>query len=131
ENRERRAKGETEKEHPFVIDRRQFKEDGTGYLDRSRAHLYLLAEREGEPRQISFGDYEDAAPAFRPDGAEIAFVSNRTQEPDGNANSDIFIVATDAKAKKGNLRKLTTNEGPDHSPAWSADGAKIAYVSAI
>ncbi len=131
ENRERREKGETEKEHPFVIDRRQFKEDGTGYLDRSRAHLYLLAEREGEPRQITFGDYEDAAPAFRPDGAEIAFVSNRTPEPDGNDNADIFIVATDAKTKKGSLRKLTTNEGPDHSPAWSADGAKIAYVSAI
>ncbi|MCB2096648.1 MAG: S9 family peptidase [Parvularculaceae bacterium] len=131
ENRERRARGESEKEHPFVIDRRQFKEDGVGYLDRSRAHFHLLAEREGEPRQITFGDYDDASPAFRPDGAEIAFVSNRTEEPDGNDNSDIFIVATDAKAKKGNIRRLTTNKGPDHSPAWSRDGTRIAYIASI
>ena len=131
ENRERREKGEDEKEHPFVIDRRQFKEDGVGYLDRSRAHLYLVDERDGAPRQITFGDYEDGAPVFRPDGAEIAFVSNRSDEPDGNDNSDIFIVSTDAKAKKGALRKLTDNPGPDHSPAWSGDGMKIAYVASV
>lgn len=131
ENRERRVKGEDEKEHPFVIDRRQFKEDGVGYLDRSRAHLYLVDARNAEPGQITFGDFEDEAPVFRPDGAEIAFVSNRTDDPDGNDNSDIFIVSTDAKAKKGALRKLTDNPGPDHSPAWSGDGSRIAYVASV
>lgn len=126
-----REKGEEEKARPFVIDRRQFKEDGVGYLDRSRAHLYLLGERDGEPRQITFGDYEDMEPAWRPDGAEIAFVSNRTEEPDGNDNSDIWVVSADPKATKPKPRRLTTNEGPDRAPAWSPDGERIAYVSSV
>lgn len=122
--------GDEAKARPFVIDRRQFKEDGVGYLDRSRAHLYLLEARGGEPLQITFGDFEDSEPAWRPDGAEIAFVSNRTEEPDANHNTDIWIVSAEAKAKKRAPRRLTANIGPDRAPAWSADGARIAYVSA-
>lgn len=135
EDRLAREKGGEERARPFVIDRRQFKEDGVGYLDRSRAHLYLVGERSGEPRQITFGDYEDSEPVWRADGRAIAFVSNRTEEPDGNDNSDIFLVTLDDSAKAGKSGKrpvrLTTNEGPDFSPAWSPDGATLAYVSAI
>lgn len=124
-----REKGDEEKARPWVINRRQFKEDGVGYLGRERAHLYILGARDGEPRQITFGDYEDSEPQWRPDGAEIAFVSNRTLEPDGNDNSDIFIVS--AIAKKPKARKLTTNEGPDRAPAWSPDGKRIAHVASV
>lgn len=126
-----REKGEEEKAQPFVIDRRQFKEDGVGYLDRSRAHLYLIDKRAGDPTQITFGDYEDMEPAWRPDGAEIIFVSNRTIEPDANDNTDLWIVPADPKAKRREPRRLTTNEGPDRAPSWSADGSRIAYVSAV
>ena len=122
--------GDDAKARPFVIDRRQFKEDGVGYLDRSRAHLYLLETRGGEPMQITFGDFEDSEPAWRPDGGEIAFVSNRTEEPDANHNTDIWVVSAEAKAKKRAPRRLTDNAGPDRAPAWSADGARIAYVAA-
>lgn len=126
-----RENGDDEKARPWIIDRRQFKQDGVGYLDRSRAHLYVLAARDGEPEQITFGDFEDAEPAWRPDGVEIAFVSNRTGEPDGNYNSDIWVVSSDPKAKGAKPRKLTVNEGPDRAPAWSPDGERIAYVSSV
>lgn len=126
-----REEGDDEKARPWIIDRRQFKEDGVGYLDRSRAHLYLLDGRDGEPRQITFGDYEDSEPEWRPDGAEIAFVSNRTQEPDGNYNSDLWIVAAGPGEKNPKPRRLTTNDGPDRAPSWSADGKRIAYVCAV
>lgn len=126
-----REKGEDAKARPWIIDRLKFKEDGVGYLDRSRAHFYVLAERSGEPTQITFGDYEDAQPEWRPDGAEIAFVSNRTKEPDGNYNSDIWIVSSDPAQKKREPRRLTTNTGADISPSWSADGKLIAYVSSV
>ncbi|OFX02676.1 MAG: peptidase S9 [Alphaproteobacteria bacterium RIFCSPHIGHO2_12_FULL_63_12] len=126
-----REAGEDEKARPYVIDRLQFKEDGVGYLDRARAHLYLLAGRDGELRQITFGDYEDAEPAWRPDGAEIAFVSNRTKEPDGNFNTDIWIVSSDPARRKEKPRKLTFNEGPERAPSWSPDGRRIAYVSSV
>ncbi|NWG92852.1 MAG: S9 family peptidase, partial [Parvularculaceae bacterium] len=116
---------------PFVIDRRQFKEDGVGYLDRSRAHIYIQEERGGEPRQVTFGDYEDSAPQWRPDGAEIVFVSNRTEEPDSNDNTDLWIVSASRKANDRKPRRLTTNEGADAAPSWSADGTRVAYVSSV
>jgi dipeptidyl aminopeptidase/acylaminoacyl peptidase len=124
-----REQGESAKAAPFVIDRRQFKEDGVGYLDRTRAHLYIQEERLGEAKQITFGDYEDAAPQWRPDGAEIVFVSNRTKEPDSNDNTDLFVVSASPKANDPKPRRLTTNEGADAAPSWSVDGKRIAYVS--
>lgn len=126
-----RENGEDEPASPIVIDRRQFKEDGVGYLDRSRAHLYLVEERLDDPRQITFGDYEDAEPQWRPDGSEIAFVSNRTKEPDANSNTDIFVVSAHPKANRREPRRLTDNEGTDASPSWSPDGTRIAYVSSV
>ena len=77
---------------PLVITRRQFERDGRGYLDDRRAHLYVIDVATGESRQITDGPYDDSSPTWSPDGREIAFVSNRTEEPDGNSNSDIFLV---------------------------------------
>ena len=121
--------GEEPKPLPFVIDRLQFKQDGVPYLDRSRTHIYVLDEREGEPLQLTFGDYDDSQPAWRPDGTEIAFSSNRTEEPDSNDNADIWVVSAVGDDVTREPRRITSNEGSDYSPAWSNDGETIAYVT--
>ena len=121
--------GEEPKPLPYVIDRLQFKQDGVPYLDRSRTHLYRLDARNGEPLQLTFGDYDDSSPVWSPDGKLIAFVSNRTAEPDSNENSDIWVVAATGDAALRESRKITTNPGKDHSPAFSQDSSRIAYVS--
>ena len=118
---------DSETKPPLVITRRQFKRDGRGYLDDRRAHLYVIDVATGESRQITDGPYDDSSPTWSPDGREIAFVSNRTEEPDGNSNSDIFLVP----AGGGEARQLTTNPGADRSPAWSPDGRWIAHVSTL
>jgi len=81
--------GEEAKPLPYVIDRLQFKRDGVPYLDRSRTHLYVIAEREGTPLQLTFGDFDDSQPAWSPDSADRALVSNRTEETESNDNRDI------------------------------------------
>ena len=121
--------GEEPKPLPYVIDRLQFKQDGVPYLDRSRTHLYRLDARAGEPLQLTFGDYDDSSPVWSPDGESIAFVSNRTAEPDSNENSDIWVVSATGDAPQRELRKVTTNPGSDNAPAFSQDSSRIAYVS--
>lgn len=125
-----KKKDDEEKPKPWVIDRLQFKADYVGYLDRRRTHIYLH-NGEGEPHQITSGDYDDKDPQWSPDGSRIAFVSKREGDPDANINSDIWTVSTDKKAKEYPLTQVTSNKGSDISPAWSPDGKSIAYVTAI
>lgn len=114
---------------PWVIDREQFKVDYTHYLDRRRTHLFVLDLASGETIQITSGDFDDSEPAWSPDGGRIAFVSNRTESPDTNYNSDIWAVDADNTDKGADIRQITTNPGPDTSPAWSPDGQWLAHVS--
>ena len=121
--------GEEAKPLPYVIDRLQFKQDGVPYLDRSRTHVYVVDGRDAEPQQLTFGDYDDGQAVWSPDGESIAFVSNRTEEPDANQNSDIWIVPSTPSDNPAEPRKVTSNEAEDYSPAWSPDGSRITYVT--
>ena len=77
-----------------------------------------------------FGWYGDFGPAWSPDGAKIAFASQRY--PDF-LYKHIFVMNADGS----NQIRLTQNDwnrGPfvgfeDRGPAWSPDGSKIAFAS--
>jgi len=78
---------------------------------------------------ITDGDFDEAFPAFSPDGSKVAFVSKRGEEPDRTFNTDIFVA--DIATPGGVPRQVTTYEGADSEnsyPAWSPDGSRIAYV---
>jgi dipeptidyl aminopeptidase/acylaminoacyl peptidase len=115
---------------PFVVDRLHFKQDTVGYLDRRRTHLYVFDVVSKKATQVTSGDFDDSEPAWSPDGKSLAFTSNRsTPDPDRNYNSDIWVVAADNTDKGAHLTQVTTNPGPDRSPAWSPDGKWIAFVT--
>jgi dipeptidyl aminopeptidase/acylaminoacyl peptidase len=114
---------------PYVVDRLQFKEDYVGYLDRHRSHVHVVDVATGETRQVTSGDYDDSEPAWAPDSRRIAFVSNRTQDPDTNRNTDLWIV--DSSRENTKLRQLTTRETADASPSWSPNGRSIVYTSTV
>ncbi|WP_218089742.1 LpqB family beta-propeller domain-containing protein [Rhodohalobacter halophilus] len=121
---------ESEDPQPYVIDRLQFKRDYVGYLDRRRVHLYTYTPGDSTATQLTFGDYDHSSATWSPDGTKIAFVSNRTEEPDSNDNSDIWVVDAN-RGEEGGLVQVTKNEGSDGSPSWSPDGRHIAYTTGI
>ena len=134
--RDAEEKDEDKKENaprePWVIDRLQFKRDNMGYLTGNRrTHLYVFELGSRELRQLTTGDWDESLGVWSPDGTRIAFASNRTDEPDGNENSDIWIVPSDLEEPTASPRRVTTNEGSDRSPAWSADGRSLAYTTGI
>ena len=114
---------------PWVIDRLQFKDDYVGYLNRQRAHLYVFDVETKATVQITSGDYEDYDPAWSPDGGVIAFVSNRTDEPDANYNSDIWLAKPDVYYEEQTPVRVTSNPGSDDGPVWHPDGERLAYIT--
>ncbi len=121
---------ESKTKDPWVIDRLQFKRDGRGYLTGDRhTHLFTLDMASKTLTQITSGRWDEAQPAWSPDGKHIAFVSNRTEDPDANSNSDLWIVSSDNTDQGATLLRLTDYEGGDSQPAWSPDGKWIAYVT--
>jgi dipeptidyl aminopeptidase/acylaminoacyl peptidase len=115
---------------PWEIDRLQFKQDRVGYLTGDRhTHLYVFDLATRKTTQITSGDYDASSPAWSPDGTKVAFVANRTGNPDGNENTDIWVVDAANTDKGGTLVQVTTNPGSDGSPAWSPDGEWIAHVT--
>jgi dipeptidyl aminopeptidase/acylaminoacyl peptidase len=114
---------------PWVVTRKQFKRDYVGYLDSRRTHVYVLDLATDQIKQITSGDFDDSEPAWSPDGSRVAFVSNRTDNPDDNYDTDIWVVAADNDDHGAKLLQITTNPGPDATPSWSPDGTQIAHTA--
>jgi dipeptidyl aminopeptidase/acylaminoacyl peptidase len=113
---------------PIVIDRYFFKKDYVGYLTASsRDHLYLF-DVESRKLEALTGEkkFDESEPSWSPDGSQLAFVSNRADDPDRTGTSDILIVEARAGAAP---RKLLTVYTPDRQKlVWSPDGRTLAFV---
>lgn len=112
---------------PLVINRYRFKRDVEGYItQRNPVHLYLLDVATKKIDTLTSGEFDESGAVFSPDGKQIAFVSNHTDDPDRNINSDIFVMDAQPKAV---AKKITSWKGSDNGPVWSMDSKMIAYLS--
>jgi dipeptidyl aminopeptidase/acylaminoacyl peptidase len=116
---------------PIVTERYQFREDGTGYLDSRRNHVYVLDIATGKTDLLTPGAHDEQLLTWSPDGKLLAYVTKRGVDPDRHLNYDIYVVEPKAGAKE---RQLTTFTGSDLDPYWetrptfSPDSTQIAYL---
>ena len=75
----------------------------------------------GQPRQLTFGDKGSTSPRWSPDGAYIAFLSERA----GDEETQLYRM----RAFGGEAERLTESKTTIERFAWSPDGAMIAYVT--
>jgi dipeptidyl aminopeptidase/acylaminoacyl peptidase len=107
------------------IDRLWHRLDGKGWTYERRQHLFIVSAGGGTPRQLTDGDWDDGAPAFSPDGSQIAFVSDRSEERWRWPGGDVWVL----QLESGKLRRLTDESLDCGPPAWSPDGSTIAFTA--
>lgn len=91
--------------------------DGGTVVFEALGDLYTVPADGGEARPLTRGMAFDSQPAYSPDGAAVAFISDR------NGRENLWLIDADG----GNPRMLSA--GGDRtefaSPAWSPDGSHV------
>ena len=109
---------------PHVVTRMLYRLDGAGFLD-ERQHIWVCDAETGQARQITDGDYDDNAPTWDPEGNRIAFLSNRSEQPEHRPYEiDVWLVDPNG----GKPERVETPVGAKGSLSWSPDGALLAYA---
>jgi tricorn protease len=94
-------------------------------------YIHLVDTASGRSRQLNIevaGDFPWARPQFK---KVVSMIRNSALSPTGvravfEARGEIFSVPTE----KGDYRNLTQSSGAhDRNPAWSPDGAQVAWLS--
>jgi dipeptidyl aminopeptidase/acylaminoacyl peptidase len=123
-----REKDEHKKELGIVsrrVKRVFFKLDGYGYLPKEREHVWIIDSRTGKSKQLTNSEvFDEGDPCWSPDGKQVAYVSNRSADPDLDPDAvDLFVL----DVRSGQSRKIETPVGPKGRPSFSPDGRWIAY----
>ena len=82
-----------------------------------RSEIWVANADGSNARQLTASPGLDRSPSWSPDGARIAFASDRS------GSSKIFVMNADGSDQ----RQVTFGAGRDRTNAWSADGKQIVY----
>ncbi|MFN8643589.1 MAG: hypothetical protein U0802_18720 [Candidatus Binatia bacterium] len=102
----------------------KFSPDGTAIVfaesDSSNTNLLRFDLGSGQVTPLTAGAWNDADPAFTPDGASIFFTSNRD-----SLYGEIYRMNADGS----NVVRITSNEDYEQLGAVSPDGSELAYAA--
>jgi dipeptidyl aminopeptidase/acylaminoacyl peptidase len=122
-------------EPPRLITTVQYRRDGEGFLTDRPSQVFVLdlpADFDDdtvplpEPAQVTTGNADCADVTWRPDGAELAFVSARHPRADRDLVRDVYAVRLDGSG----LRRVTASRGNCAFPAYDASGRQL-HVTAV
>ncbi|MFT5014960.1 MAG: TolB protein [Patiriisocius sp.] len=85
----------------------------------ARPAIYIRDLRVGLTQQITNFSGLNGAPAFSPDGKQLAMVLSK------DGNPDIYVLNLENRR----LRRITRHYGIDTEPSWRVDGEAIVFTS--
>lgn len=85
------------------------------------SEIWLVDTEGGEERRFAWGQRQDASPRWSPDGAWLAFTSDR-REPD---KGQIYVASTSG----GEGMPITARTTGVSKPSWSPDSRFLAFLS--
>ena len=91
--------------------------------DEYLSNIWVIDVAGGAPRRFTAGPRRDLEPRWSPDGARLAFLSERT----AREKLQLYVMPADG----GEPTKLTALENAVTSVAWSPDGSRLAFVSGV
>src|SRR5215831_14348954 len=94
-------------------------EDQDEYL----SQIWIVDTAGGEARRFTAGPKRDTEPRWSPDGATLAFVSER----DTNKKPQLYVMPADG----GEPTCLTHLVNGVVNPVWSPDGGRLAFVARV
>src|SRR5262245_21128345 len=91
--------------------------------DEYLSNIWIVDAAGGAPRRFPAGPRRDVDPRWSPDGARLAFLSERAPKD----KLQLYVMPADG----GEPTKLTALEHGVSSAAWSPDGSRLAFVSPV
>ena len=129
-----KPEGATWADAPIYIDRLKYRADGQGYLKPRYRQIFVVSATGGTARQLTHGAYDHSDPTWAPDGSAIVFSANASEDELNTADTNLGRVGVSFRQNPTNavdsngVTWLTERDGPDHSPAFSPDGKRLAFL---
>lgn len=121
------AGGKPKAPKPIVLDRYKIKQDIQGYLRSGRhSYVYLFEVETKKLERLTSSKIDEVGPVWSPDGARIAFQSNRASDPDREPSMQIFVAEAKANATEKAITPATSRGGGRLE--WSPDGRWITFI---
>ncbi len=128
-----KSEGDSEHESDIhVITRAVYRSNDEGYLDpKHPEHLWIIAaphsaEEKVQPKQITFGRFDEDHPLWAKDGSKIYFTSLRNDEPYYDLpRTELYSIPGNG----GDATKVTTFDMNVDELSLKPDGKQIAFVA--
>jgi acylaminoacyl-peptidase len=121
----KKPKGAQWNQPPVIIDKMQYRRDGSGYVSNAYRQIFIIPSDGGSPIQLTNDAFDHSGLAWSTDSKKLFYHANgHSDREEVPRNTEIYKLDLSTRTAS----QLTDRYGPDMSPCVSPDGLKIAYL---